>query len=294
MLAATEATFAELERIRLTDDIAEKRTMFDDLGAASGVPDTVSTEAVLIDALAAEWIRGPSKNDHVILYLHGGGFFTGSIRGFRPVAARMALASQATLLLPEYRLAPEHLFPAALDDALAAYRYLLEVTKVAPTKIAIVGDSAGATLAMQLVLQAKAGKLPLPGCVVCLSPFADFRAEGASVALKAAVDPMIGRDGILGLSHFYFQGSDLDSAPATILGADLTDLPPLLVLAGSHETLLDDAVRLATRAAHHDVRTVLDVAAGMPHVYPFFFPSLPESERAISLIGEFVRANTAS
>ena len=275
-----------LTRIGTATALEDRRKAFDDIGLAFGFPSDASWEPATIGGRPAEWVTATSSPNKCILYLHGGGFAFGSPKGYRHLAAELARASNARVLLLDYRLLPEHIYPAALDDALAAYEHLLDQFRA--EQIAVVGDSAGGNLTVSMLLRAKHKGLKMPGCAVCISPFLDPTANGGSATSKAAVDLTIKREGVLLTSTMYFGGTDQSNWPPPLLEADLSGFPPVLIHVGSDEVLLDDSTRLATRAAHCEVRTTLEVWPGMPHVFTHFFPILADGKKALRNIGAFI------
>jgi acetyl esterase/lipase len=227
----------------------------------------------------------------VLLYLHGGGFSAGSVVSHRAMVTETGRAAQARTLAIDYRRTPEHPFPAALDDALKAYRWLL-AHGVQPDRIAIGGDSAGGGLTLAVMVSLRERGLPLPACGWCISPWVDMEARGESYATKAAMDPMISKDYILELAGWYLGGAPPRTPLAAPLYADLKGLPPLLIHVGSAETLLDDAMQIAARAGAADVRVTLEVWPHMIHAWPLFCQQLTEGRRAIASAGSFIRAAT--
>jgi epsilon-lactone hydrolase len=223
-----------------------------------------------------------------VLYLHGGGYVIGSPRSHRHLAAAIGRSAQTRVLLPDYRLAPEHPFPAAVDDAVAAYRWLLD-RRIAPSRIVIGGDSAGGGLTVATLLALRDQKVPLPAAGVCISPWVDLTCSGASYTTRKAADPIVKFDGIAMMSKAYLAGQDVKTPLASPLFADLGGLPPLLVQVGDDEVLLDDSVQLVDRAKKAGVDATLDVWPKMVHVWHWFFPMLDEGQAAIDKIGEFVR-----
>ncbi|MTV27743.1 alpha/beta hydrolase [Nitriliruptoraceae bacterium ZYF776] len=233
---------------------------------------------------------GPQGAERVVLHLHGGAFVLGSPRTHRGLAATLSRASRAPVFLPRYRLAPEHVWPAALDDAVAAYRWLLDEQGVAPERLAVSGDSAGGGLALALLLRAKDEGLPLPACYAGLSPWTDLAGTGTSMQELAEADPWLPADLVVPAARAYAGQRALEDPLVSPLYGDLADLPPMLVHVGSDEILLDDAVRLVERAREAAVDASVAVFEGLWHVFQAF--PLPESGASLREIGAFVRRHT--
>ncbi|MCY1288922.1 Monoterpene epsilon-lactone hydrolase [compost metagenome] len=226
--------------------------------------------------------------DRVLLYLHGGGYAVGSANAYRSLASHLAAACEARVLTIDYRLAPEHPFPAAVDDALAAYRGLLD-GGVDPVHLAVAGDSAGGGLSMALLLAIRDAGLPQPAATAVMSPWVDMTQSGASWVGKCAVDPMLGRPGEgPSMADLYLNGADPRHPLASPMLADLHSLPPVLIQVGSSECLLDDSTILATRLAAADVKVVLDVWPRMIHVFQGMVDQLEEAREAIASIARFL------
>ena len=287
----------EIERIRAMlaarprpAALSERRARLDALGEQFAPPDDVRIEAAQANGVAAEWTTTPGADPgRVILFLHGGGYVSGSILSHRGMVAEAGRQAGARTLALGYRLAPEHPYPAALQDALAGYRFLLSAG-IAPGRIAVAGDSAGGGLTIATLLSLRDAGMPLPGCAWCLSPWVDLEMTGASIETKAAADPMIQLDYLQELARAYLAGADASDPLVSPLHADLRGLPPLLVQVGSAETLLDDAVRLAGAAASADVAATLESYPDMIHVWPLFHPILAPGRRALEAAGRFIRA----
>jgi len=286
---------AHLAKLPRTDSmtVAERRAQYDRAERVFATPADVAVERVTAPVRPAEWLTPPgARPNTVVLYLHGGGYVIGSPRSHRHLAAAIGRAAMASVLLPDYRLAPEHPFPAAVDDAVAAYRWLL-ARGIAPARIAIAGDSAGGGLTVATLLALRDARVPLPGAGICISPWVDMEASGESMTTKAAEDPMIQRDIIEWFAALYVKKDERRTPLASPIYADLSGLPPLYVLVGTAETLLDDSTRLAERARKAGVQVTLEPWEGMIHVWPAFAPMLDEGREAIERIGAFVRTRTA-
>jgi acetyl esterase/lipase len=257
-------------------------------GAMPLAPD-ITREDVSAGGVPAAWISAPSvERDRVILYLHGGGYVIGSINTHKELASRLSRAARARVLVIDYRMGPEHPHPAAVEDASAAYRWLL-ANGAKPSSIAIAGDSAGGGLTVATLVALRDAGVALPAAGVCLSPWVDLEGIGESMTSKAAVDPMVQRDGLLKMAAAYLAGQNPRTPTASPLYANLSGLPPLLIQVGTAETLLDDSTRIAERARKAGVQVTLEPWEDMIHVWQAFAPLLPEGQQAIERIGEFVR-----
>ncbi|HEY2178445.1 MAG TPA: alpha/beta hydrolase [Caulobacteraceae bacterium] len=266
----------------------EMRAVYDGIGSAFPTPNDVILERVEAGGVPGEWSITPgAAGERAILYLHGGGYVIGSVASHRHLAAALGRAARARCLSLDYRLAPEHPFPAAVDDALGAYRFLLE-SGIAPGRVAIAGDSAGGGLTVATMAAIREAGLPQPACGFCISPWVDLEGLGDSMTSKAAEDPMVQLEGLSGMAAAYLAGAPPRSPLAAPLHADLEGLAPVLIHVGSCETLLDDATRLATALAHAEVEVRLEAWPRMIHVWHFFHPMLAEGRRAIASAGEFI------
>jgi acetyl esterase/lipase len=249
------------------------------------------TPAAEVDGLWAEPPNG--SPGRAILYLSGGGFVLGSPATRRKTAGHLALAAKARVLVPKYRLAPEHPFPAALDDAVRAYEWLL-AHGAEPSKTVVAGDSSGGGLAVSTVIAVRERGLPMCAGIVALSPWSDLTCSGDSMTSRAASDIECTRPGLLEMAGWYMNGADPNQPMASPVFANLTGLPPLLCLVGGDETLLDDTIRLVRNAGMAGVNATAFVAAGMQHVFPIWAGAFPEADAAIALIGDWVCARTGS
>ena len=273
--------------------VQETRENFEQMTKVFPVAPDVKCEPVNAGGVKSEWVTAPGADaGRAVLYLHGGGYVIGSINTHRDLAARISRATKARVLLIDYRLAPEHPFPAAVEDSVAAYRWML-AQGLKPSRIAVAGDSAGGGLTVATLVAIRDAKLAVPAAGVCLSPWIDLEGIGDSMKSKASVDPMVQKEGLLEMAAHYLNGQDARSPLAAPLYADLAGLPPLLVQVGTAETLLDDSTRLAERARKAGVKVTLEPWNDMIHVFQVFAPMLDEGQQAIDKIGEFVRANAA-
>jgi len=273
-------------------DLASRRKRLDGLSALYPMPPDAKLESVQANGVAAEWTSTPAADPgRVILYLHGGGYVSGSIESHRQLVIEAGRQAKARTLALNYRLAPENHFPAALEDALAGYRFLVS-GGFDPAKIAIAGDSAGGGLAIALLLSLRDAGERLPACAWCISPWVDLTMSGESMTAKAAIDPMIQKDYLQEIGNAYLRGADPRNPLASPLYARLENLPPLLIQVGTAETLLDDAVRLAGRAGEADLHVMLETYPDMIHVWHLFYPQLSAGRQALASAGNFIRAHT--
>ncbi|MCW5773805.1 MAG: alpha/beta hydrolase [Rhodospirillaceae bacterium] len=244
----------------------------------------------LANGVPAAWIGDAALGDAgAILYFHGGGFQLGSVDSHRLLIEALAAAARCRVMAIDYRLAPEHRFPAPIEDTLSAYRWL-ESSGYAPDRIALAGDSAGGGLALSLLLALKARDAALPAAAALMSPWTDMEASGESYASRADADPIHQRPMIQALARSYLgrTGNPSDPLASPLLG-DLAGLPPLLIQVGDRETVLDDSRRLAARAHAAGVEATLDVWDGMIHVFQLYTAELAEAREAIGRLGAFLR-----
>jgi acetyl esterase/lipase len=281
---------ARAAEVRTTID--EGRLSYERIMASLPMDDDISTERVGAGGVPAEWIVSPeAQNGRVMLYLHGGGYTSGSMRTHRVMLSHISRASQARVLGLDYRLAPECPFPAPVEDSIAAYRWLLS-NGAKPEQIVIGGDSAGGGLMVAALVSLRYLGEPMPAAGVGISSWTDMEATGQSFIDNAEVDPSVNRDRILNIANVYMAGKDLKAPLASPIHADLTGLPPLLLQVGSIETLLDDTHELAKRARAAGVEVEVDVWDDMPHVWQAFASFLPEAREALDHCGQFVQKHT--
>lgn len=286
-----DAVRAHLAKLPPSDSLttAERRAQYERAEKVFPTPPEIKVEHVSAPDRPAEWLRPPAAEPgRVVLYLHGGGYVIGSPRSHRHLAAAIATAAGARALLLDYRLAPEHPFPAAVDDATAAYRWLLD-QGVAPRGIVIAGDSAGGGLTVATLLALREAGVPLPAAAVCISPWVDLTCGGDSYRTKADADPIVRRGGVEEMARAYLGATPPRTPLASPLFADLRGLPPVLIHVGSEEVLLDDAVQLAARAKAAGVDATLEIYDRMIHVWHWFLPMLDEAPAAVEAIGRFAR-----
>jgi len=273
-----------------SNDYRQRRRDIDARGLEYGLAPEVAVEPVNAGGVRGQWTSTPqAERDAAILYFHGGGFVIGSLDSHRHLVSKAGRAAQAWTLALDYRLAPEHPFPAAVEDAVTGYRFLLSRGYRAG-RVAIAGDSAGGGLVVSAMIAIRDAGLPQPACGWCISPWVDLEALGETMSTKAGADPTVQRTGILEIAGLYLGGADPRSPLAAPIYADLSGLAPLLIQVGAAETLLDDAIRLARAAGAADVRVDLQIWPEMIHVWHLFHPELKAGLEAIQQGGAYVRA----
>jgi len=278
----------------LQADVPTLRVSFNELMARIPAPDDVRQSPTTLGGVSAIEITAPGADtDNVILYFHGGVYVIGSAATSVPLVAELARRTGARVITLDYRLAPEHPYPAAVDDAQAAYQGLLE-QGVDPGRIALAGESAGGGLAAAALLGLRDAGSPLPSCAFLMSPYADLTLSGDSIANRAAVDRTLTPEGLRLRVPDYVAGADAADPLISPVFADLTGLPPLLIQVGTNEILLSDALRLAERAALADVTVTLDVTDSVPHVFQAFAAMLDEADAALGRASTFLRTNLAA
>jgi acetyl esterase/lipase len=263
----------------------EKATKF------SFLPTKTKVDQVVYNNISAEWISSKNANEeNVVLYLHGGGYNLGSPLTHREFAAHMSNASRAKVLLPDYRLAPENPFPAALEDAIASYQYLLD-NGYATNKIAIAGESAGGSLTLATCLSLRDQNKPLPSSLTCLSPWTDLEMTGNSIRTLADIDPIVKLASVKMQASNYIGTNDPKSPFISPIHADFTDFPPILIHVGSDEMLLDDSKRVANKARQAGVNVTLKIYDEMWHFFHVFYRLMPEAKAATKEVGMFIQKN---
>jgi len=251
----------------------------------------IRCEKVDVDGVPAEWVSaGNSSASRAVLYLHGGGYVLGSIQSHRELCSRVARAAAARVLLIDYRLGPENPFPAAVEDAVKAYRWL--VKQVPASSIAVAGDSAGGGLTAATLISLRDQGVALPAAGVMLSPWTDLAGTGDSMKSRASLDPMVSGNAVGPMAAAYLGGADAKNPLASPLYADLHGLPPLLIQVGTSETLFDDSTRFDARARSAGVDVTFEAWNEMVHVFQAFAGMLPEGQEAIDHIGAFIQSRT--
>jgi monoterpene epsilon-lactone hydrolase len=269
--------------------VAEARAGFIPADAIHPIPADVLVTAVAARTATAYWLDAPGvQANRVLVFLHGGGYRLGSLRSDGELAARLGRASGMRVLFIEYGLAPEHPFPAAVDDVLSAWRWLRDAEQLAAHSLAIAGDSAGGGLTMALLVAARDAGEALPAAAVLMSPTVDLTSSGASMTERVDQDPISTPALLAGLASDYLAGADPKTPLASPLFASLAGLPPLLIQVGTADLLLSDAERLAAAATTAGVDVQLEVGEGLPHVYQLLLGT-PEAAEATERIGRFLR-----
>jgi acetyl esterase/lipase len=301
MNAPTEKVFDHLRAIavrafELIHDIEARRKLIDQYFCVH--PSTSEIHGrwypVKTGHIHMEWViaNGADPNRR-ILYIHGGSWVSGSLAGYRAFLSRVSQATGAVVLSVAYRLAPEHLFPAGLEDCVQAYQWMRENGPGGKASVAaayLMGDSAGGNLALATLLKARDSKFPLPTALIGISPATDFTCGSPSLVSRASVDPIINPEILPALIPVYLGNNAEPTDPyASPLFGDYSGMPPLLLQVGDSEVLLDDSTRLAKHADGQGCDVTLDIWDGMPHVFQGFAPFLPEASDAIDKIGDFIR-----
>lgn len=271
------------------DTLEEQRATYEALLGAVPIPDDVTVEPIKIEHLDADWVSVPSsRQDIAILYLHGGGYLVGSNVGYREFGGRLARATRSRVCLLNYRLAPEHPFPGAVEDAVMAFQWLLSEGHD-PARVVIAGDSAGGGLTFAAMLALRDADRRLPACAVTFSPWVDLEGTGASMQPGAVDDPLVAGDTIGPMASAY-AGDDLTNPLASPLHGDLAGLPPVQVHVGSREVLLDDSRRISAKARDAGVTVELHEEDGLIHVWPVLIPAAPESAATLEAAARFIDA----
>ena len=273
--------------------VEEQRRLLRELLSAQPLPaDVTVTAATLGGVPTAEITVDGIEPRHVVLYFHGGVYVIGDAFLAAELASQVGRRTHAKVVSVDYRLAPEHPYPAAVDDALAAYEALLQ-NGTAPSDIAFAGESAGGGLAIATLVNARDHGLPLPAAAFAMSPYVDLTLAGTSMEARRDVDPLLSPEALQPRVIDYTAGQDAALGLISPIFADLSGLPPLIIQAGTHEVLLDDALRLAQHAATADVELTLDITPGVPHVFQAYHPILDEATAALDRAGQLLSAHLA-
>ncbi|HEY2550456.1 MAG TPA: alpha/beta hydrolase [Streptosporangiaceae bacterium] len=275
-------------------DVSEQRRLLRELASAQPLPaDVTVTAGALGGVPTAEITAAGIEPRHVVLYFHGGVYVVGDAFQAAGLASQVGRRTGAKVISVDYRLAPEYPYPAAVDDALAAYEALLR-DGAAPSDVAFAGESAGGGLAIATMVNARDRGLPLPAAALVMSPYADLTLSGATMKTKREADPLFTPEAFPPRVADYTSGQDAALGLVSPIFADLSGLPPLIIQAGTHELLLDDAVRLAGQAATADVQVTLDITAGVPHVFQAYYPILDEASAALDRAGQLLSTHLAN
>jgi epsilon-lactone hydrolase len=272
-------------------DVDEQRRLLRELLSAQPLPaDVTAAEAALGGVRIAEITVYGIEPRHFVMYFHGGVYVLGDAFLSADLASQVGRRTSAKVISVDYRLAPEHPYPAAVDDALAAYEALLN-SGTAASDIAFAGESAGGGLAIATLVNARDRGLPLPAAAFVMSPYVDLTLAGATMETKRGADPLLSPEALRARVADYTAGHDAGLGLISPIFADLSGLPPLIIQAGSHEVLLDDAIRLAGVAATADVEVFLDITPGVPHVFQAYHAMLDEAAVALDRAGQFLSAH---
>ena len=273
-------------------DVQKERVELEALAAMFKPPANIHRTTIVANDVPSEWIVPVNlSTERILLYLHGGSYNAGSINSHRSMVANLAAAANARAMIIDYRLAPEHPYPAALEDAIAAYQWLMNNMHPS-SQIAVIGDSAGGGLALALLIHLRDEGIPLPGMAICISPWTDLSGSGESMRTNAKTDIILDAQNLAKSAAIYLGNTDPCDPLASPVYANLNGLPRLLIHVGSDEILLSDSTVLAMRARAAGVDVTLEVWEHMQHVWHFAASFVPESRQAIARIGEFVQRST--
>jgi epsilon-lactone hydrolase len=275
-------------------DVNEQRRLLRELLSAQPLPADVTVTAGTLGGIpTAEITVDGIEPRHVVLYFHGGVYVMGDAALAADLASQVGRRTRAKVISVDYRLAPEHPYPAAVEDALAAYEALLH-NGIAPSDIVFAGESAGGGLAVATMVNARDRGLPLPAAAFVMSPYADLTLAGTTMETKREADPLMSRERLQARIPDYTAGQDAAFGLISPIFADLSGLPPLIIQAGSHEVLLDDAIRLARQAAISDVEVTLDITPGVPHVFQAYYAILDDAVAPLDRAGQLLSAYLAA
>jgi acetyl esterase/lipase len=282
---------AELANLPAAESVEEERDAWTALCRPLDATPNASWDEVDAGCVSAVWVASSPDPSLTILYCHGGAFAVGSSWHNRGMLSMLGEAADARVLGVDYRLAPEHPFPAGLEDTLAAYLWLLE-QGADPVRLVLAGDSCGANLILAAAVAARAARHPLPAALVCISPWVDLTQSGFSYEMNAHLDSFVPKDGMDFLADNYLAGASATDPAASPVFADLTGLPPVLIQVGAGECLLADSLSLTEALARHGVAVVLEAWPHSVHVWPVWASRVPEGRQAIERIGDFLRSVT--
>lgn len=293
LLALNESLREQLATLPSGRSWEQQRAEYEAMGDFFPADPAAQTTALDLGGVPAVRFAGPDADaGRAVLYFHGGGYCTGAIVTHHAITSRIALEAGCPVYALDYRLAPEHPFPAAVEDAVAAYRAMLE-GGLQPGRIVFAGDSAGGGLTVAAMLAARDAGLPMPAAGVPISPWVDLTGELGWRDMDAAVDPMVRHDDLDAMTAAYMAGGDPRHPHAAPVHGDLAGLPPLLIQVGTAEILLPDARILAQRARDAGVEVLLEEEEDAPHVWHHFVPTIPEAVTAVARVGQFVRERTS-
>jgi len=274
-------------------DVEEQRRLLKELLSAQPLPEDVTVTAAALGGVpTAEITVDGIEPRHVVLYFHGGVYVMGDAFLAADLASQVGRRTEAKAISVDYRLAPEHPYPAAVDDALAAYEALLQ-SGIARSDIVFAGESAGGGLAVATLVNARDHGVPLPAAAFVMSPYVDLTLAGTTMETRREVDPLLSFEALQARVPDYAGSQDAGLGLISPVFADLSGLPPLIIQAGTHEVLLDDAIRLAGRAATADVQVTLDITPGVPHVFQAYHAILDEGADALDRAGRLLSAHLA-
>jgi len=270
--------------------VEESRAGFEQFAAMFQVAKDVKIDNVDVNGVSAVWISTPEAvEENVVLYFHGGGYVFGSINTHKEFMSRISRVSNSRVLLIDYRRAPENPFPAALEDAITAYKWLIDSEGIKPENLIIGGESAGGGLTLATLLKLRDTGIPLPAAALVLSPWADLDMTGETIRTKARVDPLANPSDLFFLASLYVGEDDPKNPYISPLYGDLKGLPPMIIQVGSAEILLSDAERIAEKAKAADVEVILDIWEDMIHMFQMFALWSPEGQKATEKLGKFIQ-----